>query len=144
MTARGVEAGRGAGRTAARVQALVDAVGEVVAGRPDLLRPEYAAKVARGADPLTGHCYVATEALWHLLGGSRSGWRPFSGRGPGRAGGSHWWLVGPGGEVADVTARQFDRPVDYAAGTGRGFLTRRPSARAREVIRAVRAAEHGA
>lgn len=139
MARRAADGRRAGGRAAAQVQALVDAVGDVVAGRPDLLRPEYAAKVARGADPLTGHCYVATEALWHLLGGARSGWRPFSGRGPGRAGGSHWWLVGPGGEVADVTARQFARPVDYAAGTGRGFLTRRPSARAREVIRAVRA-----
>jgi len=73
--------------------------------------------------------------MWHLLGGSRSGWRPFSGR-VGR--GSHWWLVGPGGAVADVTARQFSQPLDYSAGRARGFLTARPSARARAIIRAVR------
>lgn len=117
------------------VQRLVNAVGQVCADRPDLLRPEYAAKVARGAHPLTGHCYVATEALWHLLGGTRSGWRPHQGK---VGGGSHWWLVGPDGAVADVTARQFSQPVDYSAGKARGFLTARPSTRARVVLRAVR------
>jgi len=59
MTARKA----GSPRKAGDLQALVDAVGQVCADRPDLLRPEYAAKVARGAHPLTGHCYVATEAL---------------------------------------------------------------------------------
>lgn len=125
-------------RSAAEVQRLVDEVGDALT--PDLLRPAYRRRVERGADPLTGHCYVASEALYHLLGGARSGWYPVNGR-VGRE--SHWWLEGPDGEVADVTARQFRGAVDYAVGTPRGFLTRRPSARAHEVMRRVRRAARG-
>ena len=103
---------------------------------PDLLAPEYAELRAgkrgkgRGAK-VRGHCYAASEALYHLLGGARAGWSPCQGRVEGT---SHWWLEHDDGTVLDVTAAQFSQRPDYAAGTRRGFLTREPSARAREVL----------
>ena len=103
---------------------------------PHLLRHDFAARRPPGATASWGCCYVAAEALWYLLGGRASGWRPTSGRVGGEP---HWWLAGPGGEVLDPTADQFDDgaidgPVPYAAGVGRGFLTREPSARARRLL----------
>ena len=99
---------------------------------PDLLLPRY-----RGStNPLAGHCYAASEALYHLLGGKEAGYRPVSLRlSPCLV---HWWIEGPGGEVLDPTARQFSEPVAYHKGRGRGFLTRQPSARADEIIRRIK------
>lgn len=40
----------------------------------DLRKPEY-----RGnPNPMAGHCYVASEALYHLLGGKAKGWTPMT------------------------------------------------------------------
>jgi hypothetical protein len=82
---------------------------------------------------LAGHCYVASEALYHLLGGRASGCTPHSVR---HGGGVHWYLRWRGC-VLDPTAGQFRAPVPYHLGRGRGFLTAGPSARARELIRRV-------
>jgi len=99
---------------------------------PSLLKPQYRKP---GAHPMAGHCYVASEALYHLLGGSSSGYTPTSLR----VGDSiHWWLTGPKGEVLDPTADQFTEPVQYDQGRGRGFLTKQPSRRAAVVIRRAR------
>jgi len=76
-----------------------------------------------------GHCYVASEALYHLLGGRRAGLKPVHKR---LKGGIHWWLVFKG-LVIDPTADQFDN-VNYSNGVGCGFLTRKPSKRARMLI----------
>ena len=52
-----------------------------------------------------GNCYVACEALWHLLGGSASGWDPEYIR---VDGGTHWFLVlGTQRLILDPTAAQF-------------------------------------
>lgn len=88
------------------------------------------------ADPFAvdsaGHCYVASEVLWHALGGPASGLVPTCMRWEGA---THWWLRDRAtGEVLDPTADQFHvRPTaaDYARGRGCGFLTRAPSKRAR-------------
>jgi len=104
---------------------------------PHLLRRDFAARRPAGAVASWGCCYVAAEALYHLLGGRLAGWRPFSGRVQGEP---HWWLVGPAGEVLDPTADQFAAPPDYTSGVGKGFLTRTPSRRARLLIAQV----HGA
>lgn len=40
----------------------------------ELLREKYRSDV----HPLYGHCYVATEALYHLLGAEDSDWTPHS------------------------------------------------------------------
>jgi len=99
---------------------------------PDLLLPQW-----RGnPNPLAGHCYVAAESLYHMIGGSAAGAKPFSAPCPG---GVHWWIE-QNGKRLDPTGRQFDnetRKEIYAQGRGKGFLTKQPSKRAQEVIRRV-------
>jgi hypothetical protein len=86
-------------------------------------------------NPLAGHCYVATEALYHLLGPS-AGWAPRVISFP--DGGTHWFLQ-RGAERLDPTAGQFEgEPIPYTRARGCGFLTRQPSRRARVVIARVR------
>lgn len=106
---------------------------------PELLREPYRTWVEQeGAHPVTGHCYVATEALFHLLGGKAAGWAPMHQQ---HEGGPHWWLRGPSGEVVDPTVEQCDTPVPYELGRAKGFLTREPSKRAQIVIRRVMAGQ---
>jgi hypothetical protein len=103
---------------------------------PDLLKQPYRRRVEAGADPMTGHCYVATEALFHLFGGFRQKrYKPMYIR---HEGGPHWFLLSSDLAVIDATKEQFSTAVPYALGKGKGFLTRKPSARAREVIARVR------
>ncbi len=83
---------------------------------------------------MTGHCYVASEAVFALLGGKAAGLKPAS---VAHEGSTHWWLVTTEGQVIDPTADQFATPVPYERGRCRGFLTREPSARAQEVLRLV-------
>lgn len=94
-----------------------------------------------------GNCYVTCEALYHLLGGKKSGWRPATVR---HEGDVHWFLrralpcpvcnrtgvrtCGEFWEIMDPTASQFREPPRYELGRGRGFLTRRPSKRAAEMM----------
>lgn len=93
----------------------------------DLRRPPW-----KGAEnPLAGHCYVASEALYHLLGGSDAGWKPMFIR---HEDAPHWFLTNLDGKIVDPTADQFETPVPYEQGIGKGFLTKQPSARAQQVI----------
>jgi len=88
---------------------------------------------------LKGNCYVACEALYHLLGGKASGWIPINMR---HEGVSHWALrrsFGPGSGVwnilvLDPTISQFKTKPNYHRARGRGFLTKNPSRRARELM----------
>jgi hypothetical protein len=96
-----------------------------------------------------GNCYVCVEALYHLLGGKESGWVPHTVRHEGNV---HWYLarrlVPPGSRggteapvamliriVLDPTRKQFKEIPPYHLGRGRGFLTRRPSKRARALMK---------
>lgn len=81
--------------------------------------------------PVAGHCYVASEAAFHVLGGRGGGWKPETVT---HEGAVHWYLRHATGQVLDVTAAQFTAPPDYTQGRGRAFLTRRPSRRARELL----------
>ncbi len=82
------------------------------------------------------HCYAASEALYHLLGGKAAGLKPETVR---HEGGPHWHLRDTiTGLVLDPTFDQFDTPPPYDQGVGRGFLTKQPSKRAAEIIRRVR------
>ena len=101
----------------------------------DLLREPYRSRVAAGAHPLTGHCYVASEAYYHLAGGKAVGLKPMCVQ---HEGGPHWWLRDADGRDIDLTAAQFSSPVPYKLGRGKGFLTTQPSKRAQQVIDAVR------
>jgi hypothetical protein len=99
----------------------------------ELRRPKY----RTNPNPLAGHCYIASEALYWLLGGPDSEWHPRFVR---HEGDSHWYLQHRSGEIADLTASQFRTPVPYAAGRRQAFLTRVPSKRAQIVIDRVRSA----
>ena len=86
----------------------------------------------RGSDcPVAGHCYVASEAAFHLLGGKAAGYTPCFVR---HEGAPHWYLIDPSGQVLDITAEQFATPVPYDSGTRKGFLTKVPSKRAAVLI----------
>lgn len=77
-------------------------------------------------------CYPAAEVVYHAGGGRGAGLTPMQQRHEGE---SHWWVRGPEGEVLDPAAAQFRKPVPYQRGRGRGFLTSRPSRRARELAK---------
>ena len=103
---------------------------------PELLRDEYVP--ARGKPPACGHCYVASEAIWHLLGGRGSELTPKAVRHEGVV---HWWLEDGEGHVIDVAARGcFDQAVPRPRGRRRAFLTEQPSQRAQEVLQRARTA----
>ena len=93
----------------------------------DLRKPAY-----RGnPNPVAGHCYIASEALYHTLGGKEAGWTPQNIR---HEGGPHWYLKHQDGTILDPTADQFRTPVPYEKGHGCGFLTRPPSARTQVIL----------
>lgn len=80
-----------------------------------------------------GYCYVACEAIYHLLGGS--GWKPHQLK---HEGVSHWYLRHEDtGEILDPTQLQFEKAPDYSMGRKRAFLTVMPSKRAQTLIRRV-------
>jgi hypothetical protein len=83
--------------------------------------------------PLAGLCYVLSEAFYHLYG-RKFGLKPVRARYYGR---THWWLIAPDGKVIDLTADQFSRPYPYHRGRAGGFLTRRPCARTRAVLKLI-------
>jgi hypothetical protein len=98
---------------------------------PDLLKPEY-----RGLKrPFAGHCYVASEALFHLS--DRTLYPHFIRH----EGAPHWYLKDGRGRVYDLTAEQFSTPVPYEQGVRKGFLTKKPSARTKVVIQRVKTSD---
>ena len=100
---------------------------------PDLLRGPWA--IHTPTHPHAGHCYVASEALYHLLGGKQAGFTPMFVRHENQP---HWFLRGPQGKIIDPTAAQFRTRVPYERAVAKGFLTREPSRRARIVLERVR------
>jgi hypothetical protein len=103
---------------------------------PDLLRGRWKNR-SPNVHPTDGHCYVAAEALWHLLGTSQ--YQPFVAAytdNGGRA--THWWLVNKTtGEFADPTKEQYTHVGDsppYHLGRKAVFLTKNPSKRAQIVL----------
>jgi ribosomal protein S18 acetylase RimI-like enzyme len=99
----------------------------------DLLKPQY--RMREGRHPQAGHCYAASEAAYHMLGGKDAGWTPMNVK---HEGDSHWFLRDKDGLNLDPTGDQFETPVPYHEGTGRGFLTKQPSKRAQTIIDRVR------
>lgn len=80
-------------------------------------------------NPLAGHCYVASEVLFHAYPGR---FKPMFVRHEGEP---HWYLKDKlSGEIVDPTVSQFKSPPDYSLGKGKGFLTSRPSKRAQIVL----------
>jgi len=89
-------------------------------------------KVYQTADHrLAGHCYVASEALYHLTGAAAR-WIVCRMR-VGTC--THWFLKDrASGEIVDPTADQFGFELDYSKATHTGFLTKKPSLRATIVL----------
>lgn len=99
---------------------------------PDLLKKQY--REQNMGNPMFGHCYIATEALFHLLKDTR--YAPMRGRDD--AGIVHWWLIDKEtGKVLDPTSEQYTSKgltPPYANGKSGGFLTKTPSKRCKEVL----------
>lgn len=79
-----------------------------------------------------GNCYVTCEALYHLLGGRKAGYVPHRVK---HEGDTHWYLVLDRTYIIDPTASQFKTPPPYEKGRGAGFLTKKPSRRARDMMK---------
>ena len=80
-----------------------------------------------GDPSVKGMCYAASERLYHELGGKAAGLTPMHIY---HEGWSHWYLRWVRGDFTfylDPTAHQFDTPVPWEKGTGRGFLTKKIS-----------------
>lgn len=80
-----------------------------------------------------GNCYVTCEALWHLLGGKKSGWTPQYIK-VGKE--THWFLRHDIGIALDPTKKQFPKEIiiSHWKAKGCGFLTKKPSKRARKLM----------
>lgn len=84
---------------------------------------------------LAGHCYVASEVIYYLLGGKKNGWTPYTYK---RYNIVHWWIQDKSGQIIDITAKQFNKPIPYHKGRGRGFLTKRLSKRAKQLLQRIK------
>ena len=109
------------------LEKIVSELRSVIGDCDDLRRRPW-----RGSpNPWAGHCYVASEYVYHLFGGTAGPWKPMFLRvGPT----PHWFLQHKEtGKRLDVTAGQFGSVLPYSEARGKGFLTSRPSKRAREL-----------
>lgn len=97
----------------------------------DLLLPKYR-KMYRRTNT-AGHCYVATETLYHFLGKrNRERYKPHYLK-VGDV--THWFLMTDDKKnILDPTYDQFDRWPNYSNGKRCGFLTKKPSKRSRTLI----------
>ena len=85
-----------------------------------------------------GNCYASSEALYHILGGKKAGWKPmrFKFIGPDKRMDTHWFLKHKSGLILDPSVRQYKGIIPpYEEGIGGGFLTKGPSKRARALIK---------
>lgn len=84
----------------------------------DLLKPEYKENDRR--HPMFGHCFVATEALYHLTGKK---YGIYCGKDD--EGITHWWLQDALGQRYDPTADQYTdlgKQPPYHNGKKSGFM----------------------
>jgi hypothetical protein len=82
----------------------------------------------------TGFCYIATEALFYMIGGIDSGYMPFFVKEDNE---THWWLANFENKKLDPTADQYKPDVPpYQLGKRCGFLNgyKNPSKRAKILI----------
>ena len=102
----------------------------------DLLAPKWRQykKHHPGKHHTFGHCYVASEAAYYLLGGKAEGWTPQFVLVKGVP---HWFLKHKSGTKLDITAAQFQVLIPYEMARGKGFLTNKPSKRAVELIKRI-------
>jgi len=80
-------------------------------------------------NPLYGHCYIATEALYYLLDDDEKiNYTPATINVNGT---THWFLKNKkNGDIIDITKEQFnDIKLDYSNSRNRFFLSPKPSKR---------------
>lgn len=134
-----------------------DIIAAVQASLSDDLLSSKWRRIVQGEDAastLSGHCAIAAEALYDLLGGAAAGYTPYVcsyhekdgrdvySRAPqGYEPLTHWWLRAPegglrgAGAVVDPTAAQYPYPFPYQHGQAAGFMAPfPPSQRARTII----------
>lgn len=125
---------------------------------PDLLEKKYLALLDPNDPVETGHCYVASEAFFYLIGGKQSGFLSFVC--PYFTDGkeywfidpplnvifrkeTHWWTRAPKGDILgtgiihDVTVGQYDFEFPYQYGRHAAFMHPKkntPSKRARLIM----------
>ena len=99
----------------------------------DLRKPEYQGH----SNKYRGHCYVASEALYHLAA-KKMGYKPAIVKVEGE---THWFLRKKEDYeylVIDLTKRQYPMLfIDYSKARGCGFLTKGPSKRAQKLMERV-------
>lgn len=79
-------------------------------------------------NPLYGHCYIATEALYYLLDDDEKiNYTPAT---ININGITHWFLKHKKtGDIIDITKEQFNSELDYTNSKNRFFLSTKPSKR---------------
>jgi len=102
----------------------------------DLLSKDWEGSIGLG-----GHCYVASEALYHLLNKSyypcilthKEFPKGLS------AGQTHWFLKNDKNEILDVTKSQFGKTyIPYELAKHCGFLTKQPSKRCQTLLNRIK------
>ena len=99
-----------------------------------LLTPYWRTKNEQSNIASTGFCYIATEALFHMIGGINSEYRPCYIKEDNE---THWWLVNGKNHVLDPTFDQYEFVVPpYHLGKKAGFLNgySKPSKRAAKIL----------
>lgn len=80
----------------------------------ELLKKEYKNRWTPD-NPTLGYCYIVSEALYHYLDNEVKAYCISMDNG------THWYVT-VDGEIVDFTGDQFDFPVDYGKGIGKGFF----------------------
>jgi len=109
---------------------------------PDLLKGMWKKDFS---NPMTGHCYIATEALYWILGGPNGKYNPYvlshKTWPEGLDGGeTHWFLKNDKGDILDPTKDQFEgEEIRYDKGTPNGMMNYPSggSKRAKEIMRRI-------
>ena len=86
----------------------------IIENPPRLGKRDVVYAEARKTKPLAGYCYVATQAVWVLLGGLSSDFRPYVIANDGVD--THWYLMDFDGNIIDPTASQFEKRIPYEDG----------------------------
>ena len=98
-----------------------------------LLRKDWLSRNEASGISSTGFCYIAAEALFYMIGGLSSGYKPVCLL---EEDGTHWWLA-KGRFILDPTRSQYgDEEPRYHDGRCTGFLNgyTKPSRRASQLI----------
>ena len=106
---------------------------------PDLLHPTYLRQWNSNRPVYWGHCYAASEALFHMLGGKKAGYTSHCIR---IDSSTHWFLRHKD-TILDPTYEQFclnphARVIISITHITTAFLTALPSKRALEIIQRVK------